>query len=265
MARQNRYRQIAEHIFWAHYKPGATSVEFDREEIVTAAEALGVKRPDNLGDLLYSFRSRTELPDSILKTAPSNKEWIIDISARSKYEFKLATISRIVPQSHLIKVKIPDATPQIVTRYALNDEQALLAKVRYNRLIDIFLGITSYSLQNHLRTTVNKTQIEIDELYVGVNRSGTHFVVPVQAKAGTDQITAVQTRQDLRYCEAKFPSLACRAVSAQFMEGGVIAMFELALENDDLVVVNERHYKLVRTSDLSDAEVESYKSTSDSL
>jgi len=38
--------------------------------------------------------------------------------------------------------------------YALGDEQALLAKLRYNRLLDIFTGVVCYSLQNHLRTNV---------------------------------------------------------------------------------------------------------------
>jgi hypothetical protein len=63
---------------------------------------------------------------------------------------------------------VPDATPGIVAKYSLNDEQALLAKVRYNRLIDIFTGVTCYSLQNHLRTTVAELgQVETDEIYVG--------------------------------------------------------------------------------------------------
>ena len=53
----------------------------------------------------------------------------------------------------------------------MNDEQALLAKIRYNRLIDIFTGITCYSLQNHLRTTVpNIGQVEIDEIYIGIDK-----------------------------------------------------------------------------------------------
>ena len=47
----------------------------------------------------------------------------------------------------------------------LRDGPALLAKVRYNRLVDIFIGITCYSLQNHLRTTVRSIgQVEIDEI-----------------------------------------------------------------------------------------------------
>jgi len=41
-------------------------------------------------------------------------------------------------------------------------------------------------------------QIEIDEIYVGVNRHGAHFVIPVQAKAGSDQLGIVQTKQDIK-------------------------------------------------------------------
>ena len=35
-----------------------------------------------------------------------------------------------------------------------HEEQMLLGIARYNRLIDTFLGLTTYSLQNQLRTTV---------------------------------------------------------------------------------------------------------------
>lgn len=49
----------------------------------------------------------------------------------------------------------------------MSDEQALLARVRYNRLLDIFLGLATYSLQNHLRTSVTDIgQIEVDEICV---------------------------------------------------------------------------------------------------
>ena len=94
-------------------------------------------------------------------------------------------------------MKIPDNTPEIIAAHALSDEQALLARLRYNRLIDIFLGITTYSLQNHLRTTVRDIgQIEIDEVYVGVDRRGCQYVIPVQAKGGSDQLSVVQTKQE---------------------------------------------------------------------
>lgn len=144
---------------------------------------------------------------------------------------------------------IPDATPEIVLRYTQSDEQALLAKLRYNRLIDIFLSITTYSLQNHLRTSIaqenGRAQIEIDELYVGIDVEGKHYVVPVQAKGGSDQIGIVQARQDLVYCAEKLPDLICRPVAAQFLGNDVIALFELIIQDAQLKVRSEKHYKLV--------------------
>lgn len=73
--------------------------------------------------------------------------------------------------------------------------------MRYNRLIDVFLGITTYSLQNHLRTTVKQIgQLEIDEIYVGIDKLGRQYVIPVQAKGGRDQIAVVQAKQDILCC-----------------------------------------------------------------
>lgn len=170
-------------------------------------------------------------------------------------------LNRIVPRAELVTIKVPDATPEIIASYALDDEQALLAKVRYNRLIDIFLGLTTYSLQNHLRTTVKGMgQIEIDELYIGLDKHGCHYVIPVQAKGGKDQISVVQTKQDIRWCEEKFPGIACRAISAQFMNENLIAIFELTVDDDLVKVVEERHYKLVPASELDAAAIRQYRS-----
>ena len=203
---------------------------------------------------------RAQLPDSIRKTAAKGNEWIIDAAGRAKYVFKLVKINRIVPRSDLVTIKVPDATPEIVLGYAQGDEQALLAKVRYNRLVDIFLSLTTYSLQNHLRTTVKgKGQIEIDELYVGLDRHGNHYVIPIQAKGGADQLSVVQTAQDLACCKEKFPGLICRALSAQFMDADRIALFELTLEEDEVKVVDEKHYKLVPAKEISPEDLASYR------
>ncbi len=259
----NRYEAIIEEIFRNHYEKGASRFSFDRQEIDAVARTLKIVLPKNLGDLIYSFRYRTRLPESIRKTATKGNEWIIEAAGRAKYEFKQVKINRILPRSELVTIKVPDATPEIVIGYAQGDEQALLAKVRYNRLIDIFLGLTTYSLQNHLRTTVaGKGQIEIDELYVGIDRHGNHYVIPVQAKGGTDQLSVVQTSQDLACCKEKFPGLICRALSAQFMENDRIAMFELAVEDDEVKVVDEKHYKLVPASEISTADLVSYRNRS---
>ena len=260
----NRYCAIIEKIFLEHYSEGSTEFEFEREEIRTTAAELGIKAPDNLGDLTYSFRYRQDLPEAIRKTAAEGTEWIINGSGRSRYQFKQVKLSRIVPREELVTIKVPDATPEIIAAYALGDEQALLAKVRYNRLVDIFLGITAYSLQNHLRTTVKGIgQIEIDEIYVGLDRHGRQFVVPVQAKGGSDKHGVVQTQQDIACCREKFKALTCRPVSAQFMSNGRIAMFELTVENDEVQVVDEQHYQLVHATDISIEDLQNYAARSD--
>jgi len=255
----NRYGRIVEHVFLSHFNAGLTEFEFTREELEKAAADLGIKNVKNLGDLAYSFRYRNELPETVRATAPPGLEWIIEGAGRARYRFKLVKISRIVPREELVTIKVPDSTPEIINAYSLSDEQALLAKVRYNRLIDIFLGIAAYSLQNHLRTTVKAIgQIEVDEIYVGIDRHGRQFVVPVQAKGGTDKHGVVQTQQDIACCAEKFPSLVCRPVSAQFMTDNRIALFELTVESGEIKIVDERHYQLVPASDISTEDLNAY-------
>src|SRR5690606_21634687 len=133
-----------------------------------------------------------ELPQLLRDALPSGKQWIIRPAGKGKYRFCQVSNAQILPASNMVITKIPDATPEIIAANSLNDEQALLARVRYNRLIDIFLGVTSYSLQNHLRTTVkNLGQVEVDEIYLAVDSYGVQYVVPVQAKGGADRIGVV--------------------------------------------------------------------------
>lgn len=257
---ENRYRALIERIFFDHYKAGMTEFEFDRRELKTSAVALKIELPDNLGDVPYSFRYRNQLPDKVLATQPSGKQWIIEGAGRARYKFRLVTENRIVPNPQRVTIKVPNATPELIGIYAQNDEQALLAIVRYNRLIDIFLGLTTYSLQNHLRTTLSTgVQIEIDELYVGLDKDGCHYVIPVQAKGGKDQISVVQTRQDITCCAEKFPGIRCRAISAMFMSDERIAMFELTTQGDEIRIVDERHYQLVPADGLDDKAVKDYR------
>ena len=144
-----QYVPIIVHVFRKYWAKGTVEFEFHRDELVEAAEAVGVERPDNLGDVIYSFKFRRDLPAEILKTAPKGKAWIIEGAGRSLYRFRLVEAggTTIRPREDIAATKIPDSTPEIIGAYALGDEQALLAKVRYNRLIDIFLGLTTYSLQ----------------------------------------------------------------------------------------------------------------------
>ena len=257
----NRYRAIIERIFFDRYVEGTIVVAFDRVDIETTAAALHIELPKNLGDIVYSIRYRTAVSDAVLATQPEGLEWIIEGAGRAKYAFRLVKANRIRASEHLLAISIPDATPEVIRAYALDGEQALLAIVRYNRLIDTFMGLTTYSLQNHLRTTVKGVgQIEIDELYIGLDTRGCHYVIPVQAKGGKDQIGIVQTSQDIRYSQQKFPGLRCRPVAAQFLQDGAVALFELALADGEVRVVEERHYRLVPAAKLDQSAIRNYRS-----
>jgi hypothetical protein len=65
MKNKNRYAAIIGHIFNSKFQPGTREVDFMREELVTVARKLRIKLPKNLGDLVYSFRYRADLPESI--------------------------------------------------------------------------------------------------------------------------------------------------------------------------------------------------------
>ncbi len=248
-----------ERIFLSHYGTGAREIEFEREEMVRVADDLGIVLPKNLGDIVYSFRYRRTLPNSVLTTAPEGEEWIIRPAGRGRYRFVLVPKTNLAPNKMLSETKVPDATPGIVAKYSLNDEQALLVRLRYNRLIDILTGVTCYSLQNHLRTTVpGMGQVETDEIYVGVDRRGTHYVFPVQAKGGTDRLNIVQIEQDVALCAHRFPSLVCRPIGAQFMEDDLIALFEFEEGESSVTLSSEKHYRLVPPDEITDEDLEAY-------
>jgi hypothetical protein len=255
----NRYTKILEAIFVRHFKKGVTEIDFERTEINQAADKLGIVLPKNLGDVLYSFRYRTLLPKSITAKAPKGYEWIIRPAGKGKYKLVIVKQSVIAPSTVLAETKIPDATPGVIAKYSMNDEQSLLAKLRYNRLVDIFTGLTCYSLQNHLRTTLlDGSQVETDEIYIGLDKRGAHFVLPVQAKGGRDKIGVVQIEQDFALCALKFPRLICKAIAAQFMADNLIALFEFEQTNEGIKVSSEKHYRLVKPDELSPEELHSY-------
>lgn len=259
-SKPNRYQQIIEAIFAAHHSPGSTEFEFTREEIISTADRLGIRLPKNLGDLIYTFRYRAELPPAVVEAAPEGKTWSILPAGTGRYRFFAEVPLDLKPNDMLAETKVPDATPGVISMYSLSDEQALLAKLRYNRLVDIFTGVTCYSLQNHLRTNLTDYgQIETDELYVGVDKRGAHYVLPVEAKSRKEKLGGVQVRQDFWLCADRFPALICRPIGAQSMADDLIALFEFEQSGDDIRIAAERHYRLVPPKELSPEDLEAYR------
>jgi hypothetical protein len=245
----NKYRAALETLFFSKYRQGLDKIEFSRDDLRDAAREHHIS---NLGDVLYSIRYRADLPERIAATCEPGTTWYVFGTGTGRYVFRKSPVIEIAPSKALYQIRIPEATPEIIAKYAMTDEQAVLAKVRYNRLIDVFTGLTAYSLQNHLRTQVADVgQIEVDELYVAINKEGHHFVIPVQAKGRTDKIGAVQIYQDLAFCRASFPGIQVRPIAVQSMADGAIAMFALRLQDDVVRVEYERQYKLVAQEELT--------------
>jgi len=283
------YGRIIEKIFLRHYRKGSPEFGFGRQEIIDTANELhssgqtGQFQPKNVGDVIYTFRHRRPLPPAVRATHQDFDQetfrdggWMILGAGHAQYRFRMSKLTHIRPTAGLPVIKLPNATPEIISTYALNDEQALLAKMRYNRLIDIFLGVTAYSMQNHLRTFVeNYGQIEIDELYVGVGREGSQCVIPVQAKGDSksDILGAIQTIQDVMFCRTPltkktkrrkkdYSELDVRAVSAKsfkFDGRDAIAMFWLDFDGKEVIRKRERHYMLVGKDEISPEELKRYR------
>jgi hypothetical protein len=263
------YRQIIEPIFLDHYKPGDTQIPFERQEIIDTATRLEIDIPKNVGDVVYTFRYRDDLPSGITSKAPQGYDWIILPAGRGKYRFTATEYSLVIPTPGYVETKIPDATPGVISMYALSDEQALLAKLRYNRLIDIFTGLVAYPLQSHLRTTVpDMGQIETDDLYVALDKRGVHYVVPVQAKAQrrgarrprkTDRLSVVQIIQDYGVGQSKFPNLICKPIAAQFMSNDVIALFSFEVTATGVALEQERHFRLVPPDQIEEEDLTTYQ------
>jgi hypothetical protein len=261
-SKRKMYESCIKHVFDGRYSKGASSVNFTRRDVENAAEKLGLD-PKNVGDVIYSYRYRRDLPAEIAERARKGEVWIIRGTGSARYRFDSVPIdyAYIKPRSGLTETRIPDATPGVIAMYALDDEQALLARVRYNRLIDIFLGVASYALQSHLRTHVEDVgQVETDEVYVGIDRQGAHYVFPVQAKGGDDRHSIVQIEQDIGMCKEKFPTCICRPIAAQFIGREKIALFSFEeARGGEAKILNERHYMLVEPNEISREDLENYR------
>ena len=146
------------------------------------------------------------------------------------------------------------------TELEFTRDEIVSAAQRLKIVLPKNLGDVLYSLQNHLRTTApGMGQVETDEIYIGMDKRGVHFVLPVQGKGGRDKIGVVQIEQDFAVCVAKFPALVCRPIAAQFMADDLIALFAFERVDGTVKVIDEKHYRLVRPDQLSAQELLAYQ------
>lgn len=255
--------EVIEAVFRKNYRRGTPEVPFTIDDIRQAIAQVSKKRPgykeDNVPEVRYQYTSgRSPLPQAIDKLGP----WMIVGRGKSKYAFvKLAESPIVKIQTDLYTISLPDATPEIVLEYAGSDEQGILAKLRYNRMLDIFLGITCYHLQNHLRTSIkDKGQVEIDDLYVGLNSGGKQYVVPIEAKSAKDHLSKTQIQQAIDFALERYAKLILRPVGIQEMEDESLVLVEFTSKGshpDQIKIVEMRRYKLVPMSEVPLGELQS--------
>jgi len=243
-----KYKQLLLYLFEHGYREGLTEFEFGIDLVRQADRDLGLNIA-NIPDAIYSLRFRmTSLPGRLYETVQEGYEWTIETTSGG-YKFIQKKINRIFPDMSLPVIEIPSSTPGLIAEHAFSDEQALLTVLRYNDLIGLFCEVSAKTVQNHLRTQFNNRQIEIDELYLGIDKQGLRSIHPVQAKGGSDKLSIVQIEQDYDWCSISFPSHICRPVAAQFLEDEIICMYEFSLEaspsSERLVAVKQEiHYRL---------------------
>lgn len=231
---------------------GASQYEFGTADQRRAQASIG--NTGNTYDLKYYLKGRGQLPHPVQQEAPAGKVWLIRTLGKGRYAFYLGTAGedRIEPDSTLAPIEIPNALPQIVEKYARKDEQALLARIRYNNLVGLFLGLSVYSLQSHWKTSIKGTGIptEIDEVYVGVDADGRQCAICVEAKskAPKETISAAQLIGAHRAASHQFGDTVIVTVAAKEIGDGAIAMMLLDIDplGETAKVVSERLYRMVR-------------------
>ncbi len=245
--REKDYDRIITKLFNSKFKEGITEIDFTKDELVAIARKLKIALR-NPPDVVYTYRSRANLPESIIKTG----NWVIKPKGKGRFSFQKSKRKPFVDiQEGLYAIEIPNALPEIVEKHGSKDEQALLSAIRYNRLVDIFTEITCFHLQSHIRTTIeSEGQIEIDDLYVGVDTDGIEYILPLEAKSSDDRdkLGWIQISNMVKFARQNFPKLKCRPIAAK--PAGHNKVYLLEFDNnpnsEEIGIVQIKLYKLKR-------------------
>lgn len=245
------YDRLISEIFHRHDGANRETFEFDREEMTQILQEWG-ETIKNLGDVAYSYRGgRRDLPNEITSTG----HWIIEGRGKGRYAFRrLSRSPHITIPPDLQIIPILDATPDIILKYGNNDEQGLLTRVRYNRLVDIFLGITAYHLQSHVRAYIEDSgQVEIDDLYLGIDTDGNQYVIPIEAKTAAEPLGVVQISNLNTLAKNQFSDLKPRSIAIKFWSDNSVFFiaFNKATDCEDIKVTQFKRYLLIRDENMA--------------
>jgi hypothetical protein len=242
------YDEVILEIFRKHYLPDSSRIIFEKDELAKVCIEHGIT-VRNIPDIIYTYRVRRKLPSAILVTG----NWAIEPAGRGVYSFlKLQNTPQFdIPFHDYQPIEILNAIPEVVEGMLRQDEQSLLTKILYNRLIDIFTRLTCFHIQNHYRSYVAEMgEVEIDAIYVGVNNSGELFVIPIEAKSqgSTEMLGRIQIAQMSKLVKQDFPKMSQRTLAAKSLDDGTIAIVEFNVEvnPDDINIISVARYRFIR-------------------
>lgn len=244
----SQYDSVILEVFLRHYHTGAERLDFRKDELAEACAKHGIT-VRNIPDIIYTYRSRKSLPTKILATG----HWAIEPAGRGAYAFRLLQNAPHfdIRFGDYAPVDIYSAIPEVVEGLLRQDEQSLLTLVLYNRLVDIFTGLTCFHVQNHYRSFVTGMgEVELDALYVGVDKTGALSVIPIEAKsqAESEMIGRVQVSQMAKLVRQDFADLRRRILAVKALRDGTIAVaeFDDHTEPDDIGIVSVSRFQLIR-------------------
>ncbi|NPV70792.1 MAG: hypothetical protein HPY55_09130 [Firmicutes bacterium] len=246
-----RYDEIMVDVFFKHYRPGLSYLRFTKDELAEASEKRGYTIR-NVPDIIYTYRVRRLLPEKIVALG----HWAIEPCGRGQYAFRLL---RNPPRFEIRfgdyePVAILNAIPEVVEGLLRRDEQSLLTRVLYNRLVDIFTGLTCYHIENHYRSFVKDSgEVEVDAIYVGIDRKGTLHILPIEAKSQQDSemIGRVQVSHMAKLARQDFSSMRRRVLAIKDLPDGTIAVVEFNDEDDpdEIRIVSIARFNLTKRSE----------------
>jgi hypothetical protein len=206
----------------------------------------------NEADIPYRYKvGRTPIPDEI----KSKGNWIVKgRSGKGNYEFLELNRDQYIdlPSTEdLVAIEILESTPDVVLKYCSDDEQSLISRLNYTQLLGTFLKLSTNHLQSHVRTSVeNIGQVEIDGLFVGVNKEGKEYIIPVEAKSSGegDRLAVQQLHAMNEFISQNFPDTESRPVGVKQMEDESVVIIELNTTTDinKIQMKDVKRYRLVR-------------------
>lgn len=243
----SQYDEVILEVFLRHYQEGTERLPFRKDELAEICTKHGIT-VRNVPDIIYTYRARRALPEQILATG----HWAIEPAGRGAYAFRLL---RNPPHFEIrfadyAPIDIYNAIPEVVEGLLRQDEQSLLTLVLYNRLADIFTGLTCFHIQNHYRSFVKGMgEVELDALYVGVDKTGALFVLPIEAKsqAENEMIGRVQVSQMAKLVRQDFPALRRRILAVKGLADGTVVLIEFDdhKDPDDFGILSVGRYRLI--------------------